>query len=91
MLSWAFACDPENIAPTLNQEEPIEDVLIATAGVLVNQEEDDAGFADVLVNQEEAVLALEGAPNQEGPPLKKEVDDVAALCGALTNNGFVAC
>jgi len=90
MLSWAFACDPENIAPTLNQEEPIEDVLTAAAGVLVNQEEDDAGFADVLVNQE-AVLALEGPPNQEGPPLKKEVDDVAALCGALTNNGLAAC
>jgi hypothetical protein len=48
------------------------------------------GLADVLVNQEDPVLPVEGAPNQEGPPLKKEVDD-ATLCGALTNNGLAAC
>jgi hypothetical protein len=93
MFSWAFACEPENMAPTLNQEEPsplAEEVLNAAVGVLLNQEEPVVGLADVLLNQEEPVLAVEG-PNQEGPPLKKEELDVAALCGALTNNGLAAC
>ena len=82
------------MAPTLNQEEPsplAEEVLNADAGVLVNQDEPVVGLADVLLNHEEPVLAVEGAPNQEGPPLKNEELDVAALCGALTNNGLATC
>ena len=80
MFSWAFACEPENMAPTLNQEEPrplAEEVLNAAVGVLLNQEEPVVGLADVLLNQEEPMLAVEG-PNQEGPPLKKEELDVTA-------------
>ena len=79
------------MAPTLNQEEPAEEVLNAAVGVLVNHEDPDVGLADVLLNQEELVLPVEGPPNQEGPPLKNEELDDAALCGALTNNGLAAC
>ena len=77
MLCWAFAWEPENMDPTLNQEEPskgtplVEEVLIGLPGVLLNQEEDDEGLPDVLLSQEELVLAVEGPPNQEGPPLNQ--------------------
>ena len=83
MLCWAFAWEPENMGPTLNQEEPNKGTPLVE-GVLI-------GLPDVLLNQEEPVLAVEGPPNQEGPPLKKEEVDDAALCGALTNNGLAAC
>ena len=97
MLCWAFAWEPENMGPTLNQEEPnkgtplVEGVLIGLPDVLLNQEEDDEGLPDVLLSQEEFVLVVEGPPNQEGPPVNQEELDVAGLCRALTNNGFAAC